>query len=533
MRERIVGIDRLVPVFDGSLQPYINLDNAASTPALREVLDTVNHFMEWYSSVHRGTGFKSRVSTQAYEDARRIVAQFVGANLDEHVVIFGKNTTEAINKLSYRLALAPDDVVLVSQLEHHSNDLPWRARARVEHIAVDAFGHLDNADFDRLLKMHAGRIRLVAVTGGSNVTGHLSDMHTLAAKAHSVGAQILVDCAQLAPHRKIDVGALSDPEHLDYVTLSAHKMYAPFGTGALIARRDTFERGEPEYSGGGTVEFVGRDSVIWADTPDRDEAGTPNVVGAVALAAAIQALNRFGMERIACHEAALTAHALERLARIKGLQIYGDANPKRADQRLGVIAFNLEPHSHAFVAAVLGTEFGIGVRNGCFCAHPYIVQLLRLTQAEVLRIGASMRAGDRSEVPGMVRVSFGAYNTKDEVDLLADALSKIAQGEYHGNYIQDRTSGEYSAIGWAPILRDHFTLSGAFESAHAEPGDALEVASWWRSSREHLKGPISASDLGSGLPWYQRQPDQAAVDRSEIPGEPDAGANKCHQKVES
>jgi selenocysteine lyase/cysteine desulfurase len=135
---RIVGIDQHVPVLDGSLQRYINLDNAASTPALGEVLDTVNQYMEWYSSVHRGAGFKSRVATQAYEDARRIVAQFVGANADQHTVIFGKNTTEAINKLSYRLPLAPDDVVLVSQLEHHSNDLPWRARARVELMGVDA-----------------------------------------------------------------------------------------------------------------------------------------------------------------------------------------------------------------------------------------------------------------------------------------------------------------------------------------------------------------------------------------------------------
>jgi len=136
--ERIVGIDQRVPVLDGSMLRYINLDNAASTPVLREVLDTVNRFMDWYASVHRGTGFKSRVATQAYEDARAIVAEFVGANLCEHVVIFGKNTTEAINKLSYRLPLVPDDVVPVSQLEHHSNDLPWRARAHVEHIGVDA-----------------------------------------------------------------------------------------------------------------------------------------------------------------------------------------------------------------------------------------------------------------------------------------------------------------------------------------------------------------------------------------------------------
>jgi selenocysteine lyase/cysteine desulfurase len=458
LRERVVGLDRRVPVLDGSMRRCINLDNAASTPVLREVLDTVNQFMDWYASVHRGTGFKSRVATQVYEEARDIVRDFVGANARDHVVIFGRNTTEAINKLSYRLALTKDDVVLVSEIEHHSNDLPWRARATVEHSAVDAFGRLDEADFDRLLCKHAGKVKLVAVTGGSNVTGTMPDVYRLAAKAHAAGAQIFVDCAQLAPHRRIDVGALDDPTHLDYVALSAHKMYAPFGTGALIGRRDTFEQGEPEYRGGGTIEFVSLDEVTWAHAPDRDEAGSPNVVGAVALAAAMQALERIGMENIAGHEADLTAYALERLSRIEGLRIYGETDPRRAAQRLGVITFNLESRSHALVAAVLATEYGIGVRNGCFCAHPYLIKLLGLTHGEVQQFRARMAAGDRSATPGMVRVSFGSYNTFEEVDVLVDALTRIARGEYQGNYEQDRASGEYSAVGFAPDPAAYFSL---------------------------------------------------------------------------
>ncbi|MDE4916005.1 aminotransferase class V-fold PLP-dependent enzyme [Methylobacterium sp. 092160098-2] len=468
VRERIVGLDRRVPVLDGSTRRYINLDNAASTPALRNVLDTVNQFMEWYASVHRGAGFKSRVATQAYEDARQTVAQFVGANPRQHVVIFGKNATEAINKLSYRLPLSPEDVVLVSQLEHHSNDLPWRARARVEHIGVDAHGGLDEVHLDRLLQTHAGRVKLVAVTGGSNVSGVMPNLQRLAVKAHAAGAQILVDCAQLAPHRGIDIGTLEDPAHLDYVTLSAHKMYAPFGTGALIGRRDTFERGEPEYRGGGTIEFVSLESVAWADAPDRDEAGTPNVVGAVALAAAMQTLNHIGMEAIARHEAELTAYALERMAQIEGLRLYGEADPARASQRLGVIAFNLEPYSHALVAAVLGTEFGIGVRNGCFCAHPYLIHLLGLTPEDVLQIRSSMAAGDRRAMPGMVRVSFGTYNTVEDIDRLAEALTAIARGEYEGQYCQDRASGEYSARGWSPDLDEHFSLGAVRRGCASE-----------------------------------------------------------------
>ena len=225
VRQRIVGVEQAVPVLSGDRRTYINFDNAASTPVLREVLDAVNDFMLWYSSVHRGSGFKSRLATQAYDDARRIVCDFVGGNARDHVVIFGKNTSEAINKLAHCMVLERDDVVLLSLLEHHSNDLPWRARCRVEYIGTDAQGRLDEDDYERLLAQHKGRVKLVAVTGASNVTGHVPDVYRLARKAHQAGAQILVDCAQLASHRKLHMGELSDPAHLDYVSISAHKMY--------------------------------------------------------------------------------------------------------------------------------------------------------------------------------------------------------------------------------------------------------------------------------------------------------------------
>ncbi|MGA7750243.1 MAG: aminotransferase class V-fold PLP-dependent enzyme, partial [Gallionella sp.] len=411
VRERIVGVHQTVPVLDGGKRTFINFDNAASTPVLQNVLRKVNDFMQWYSSVHRGTGFKSRVATQAYEDARHIVSDFVGGNERDHVVIFGKNTSEAINKLAHCLPLQRDDVVLLSLLEHHSNDLPWRAKCRVEHIAANAEGQLDEHDFDCLLEKHKGHIKLVAITGASNVTGHMPDVHRLAVKAHNAGAQILVDCAQLVAHRKVCMGELSDPQHLDYVSISAHKMYAPFGSGALIGRRDTFEQGEPEYRGGGTIDFVTLDSVDWADSPDRDEAGTPNVVGAVALAAAIKSLNGIGMDAIAEHEAELTAYALKRLREIKGIRIYGDTGIQSVPDRLGVIPFNLEGKSHFLVAAILGAEWGIGVRNGCFCAHPYVMHLMGPSDQELKRIRADILAEDRHAMPGMVRVSFGMYNT--------------------------------------------------------------------------------------------------------------------------
>jgi len=458
VRERIVGIHQTVPLLDGSTRPYVNFDNAASTPALQDVLDTVNEFLGWYSSVHRGTGFKSQVSTQAYDDARHIVADFVGANLSDHTVIFGKNTTDAINKLSYRLELKKDDVVLVSLLEHHSNDLPWRAQAHVEHVKADALGRLDVADLDRLLEVYKGRVKLVAITGASNVTGHLPDIHAIAQKAHAAGAEILIDCAQLAPHRRVSMGDLSDPAHLDYVSISAHKMYAPFGTGALIGRKDTFERGEPEYRGGGTIEIVTVDNVEWSGAPERDEAGSPNVVGAVALAAAIKALNQSGMDAIADHEAELTAYALERLKPIAGIEIYGENDVVTVRNRLGVIPMNIKGMSHFLVAAILGSEWGIGVRNGCFCAHPYLLHLMGLSQEESNRVRDEILANDRHDMPGLVRISFGMYNTAAEVDVIVQALTAIAQGKYAGQYEQDAKTGEYHAVDWNPDLAQYFKL---------------------------------------------------------------------------
>ena len=205
-------------------------------------------------------------------------------------------------------------------MEHHSNDLPWRAATQVIHVSLTPDGRLDEDDFNNQLSKYADQVALVAITGASNVTGFLNPIHRLAEKAHAAGAMIMVDCAQLAPHRKIDMLPLDDPAHLDFITISAHKMYAPFGTGAIIGRKDIFEHGDPDMTGGGTVEIVTLDDVVWTEPPERDEAGSPNTVGAIALAAAIRQLESVGMDEVAHHEADLTRYALERLQAIPKLK---------------------------------------------------------------------------------------------------------------------------------------------------------------------------------------------------------------------
>lgn len=458
-RSLFVGLDIQTPLLDGTQRRYINLDNAASTPSLLAVQDAINRFLPYYSSVHRGTGFKSQLSTHAYEKAHQRVIRFLGGNPTEHVCIFGKNTTEAINKLAKRFPFTKNrNIVLTSGMEHHSNDLPWRGVARTIHVALTTEGKLDEADFDEKLSRYANQVALVAITGASNVTGYINPIHRLARKTHAVGAQILADCAQLAPHRSVNMGSLDDPEHLDYVTISAHKMYAPFGTGALVGRRDTFEQGDPDQRGGGTVEIVTLDDVVWADPPDRDEAGSPNTIGAIALAAAIDQLEKIGMNEIARHEAGLTEFSLNQLLELPGVRIFGDRDPGRSIERLGVIPIELDGISHFKVSSILGHEFGIGVRSGCFCAHPYILHLLGLSKSEAKAMRSKILAGDRSSMPGMIRVSFGLYNTTEDILALISALRKIQRGEYLGTYTQDLSSGEFRPEGWKPVLDKFFAV---------------------------------------------------------------------------
>lgn len=459
LRRQVVGLGQRVPLLDGSTRPYVNFDNAASTPALGYVKGKVVEFLEWYSSVHRGAGYKSLVSTHAYERAHALVADFVGADPAAHCVIFGKNTTEAINILASSMALTPDDVIITTASEHHSNDLPWRPRATVAYVMPDEEGTISLESLAELLDRYANRVKLVTTTGASNVTGFLPPIHEMAELAHDHGARILVDCAQLVAHRAIDMGGLEARTHLDFVAISGHKMYAPFGTGALIGPRDFLAGSAPAQRGGGTIEIVTLDEVHWAAPPERYEAGSPNVVGAVALAASIRALSAVGMDRIASHESQLTEHALRRLKRVPNVHLYGPTDPSRTEDRLGVISFAVEGVPHAKVAAILSMEGGIGVRSGCFCAHPYVLRLLNLSDETYETYKQQVLNHDRSTLPGLVRVSFGCYNTPEEIDHLIEMLERVATGDWQGEYVVDRGSGSYFPRGFEmPMVKESFAL---------------------------------------------------------------------------
>jgi selenocysteine lyase/cysteine desulfurase len=453
----VVGVDTKVPTLTGPRR-YINFDNAASTPTLSPISDAVQDFMRWYSNVHRGTGFKSQLSSWAFERARDIVAEFVGADLTKQVVVFTGNTTEAINKLARRLPLQPDSVILTSLMEHHSNELPWRRVGKVVHVGLNDDGTISKDDFQARLKAHSGSVKLVAITGASNVTGYINDIDYFAREAHRAGARILVDGAQLVPHRPVDMKA-HDPEcYLDYLCFSAHKMYAPFGVGVLVVDRATFEQGAPDLVGGGMVDIVTLEEAYFSELPEKEEAGTPDIMGVVALAKAIQLFRAIGWDEIIRHEADLTAYALRELAKITEVTLYGDADPETAASRLGVVSFNVADVPHALTAAVLSYEGAIGVRSGCFCAHMYVKTLLKVSDQAELELQEQILKRNRSNIPGTVRASFGIYNTKDEIDHLAAMVRRIADGDYSKEYILNKEKGEYVPHDFELDFQSYFRL---------------------------------------------------------------------------
>jgi len=417
-RQYVLGTDTQIPLLNNKLGKYINFDNAATTPPFKSVLDAITEFAPWYSSIHRGKGYKSLLTTQLYEDSRYIIADFVKADFDSNTVIYVKNTTEAINKLSYRLCQGEgkdgDCVVLSTDMEHHSNDLPWRGKFKLDYIEINDKGQLSLENLESKLIEYKGKVKMVTVTGASNVTGYINPISKIAGLCHQYNAKVLLDGAQLLPHEPFNM----QNENIDFLVFSAHKMYAPFGMGVLIGPRSFFEQGAPEYQGGGTVQIVTHKSVYWDNPPHKEEAGTPNVMGVIALAESIKKINKIGMESIAEYERNLTLYTMGKLRKIPLITLYNDYNDSK---KVSIIPFNIQGMSHEAVADILAREYGIAVRNGCFCAQPYIQKLLKISDREIKRHIRNPKAIH----PGLVRISFAMYNQKEEVDYLLTALEEI------------------------------------------------------------------------------------------------------------
>jgi selenocysteine lyase/cysteine desulfurase len=395
----LTGAGETVPVVTGGRVRYVNLDYAASAPPLSQVARLVGQVLPLYASVHRGAGYASQACTAAYEAARRDVAACVGACGDD-VTVFTRNTTDALNLL----ARAVPGPVVCLDIEHHATLLPWRDRIVVP-VQPTLRGTLAAVE----AALEATPAALLAVTGASNVTGECPPLAHLAALAHRHGARLAVDGAQLVPHRRVDIAATG----IDYLAFSGHKIYAPFGAGALVGRRDWLDAATPYLAGGGAVRSVDLESVHWADAPARHEGGTPNVVGALALAAAVRCVASLPRDAVRAHESALLDRLTDGLAcaGARVLRIWPGFGPDGAPDRVAVASFTVPGYPAALVASYLSAEHGIGVRDGKFCAHPLLARL----------------AGDGDGTA--VRASLGLGSRAEDVDRLVGALKQLrAQG---------------------------------------------------------------------------------------------------------
>nr|WP_283139255.1 aminotransferase class V-fold PLP-dependent enzyme [Rhizohabitans arisaemae] len=395
----VVGANTAVPVGGGALVPYANLDYAASAPCLEAVRFALEEALPTYSSVHRGAGYTSQLTTARYEHARHVVRSFVGARQDD-AVVFTRNTTDATNLLAH--CLPEDTTVVVFETEHHATLLPWERAVRLP--APASPGAAIRAVAEALAAVEGPK--LLCVTAASNVTGELWPIASLAHIAHEHGARIFVDAAQHVPHRPLNLTALD----LDYVAFSGHKLYAPFGSGALIGRPDWLSQARPYLAGGGASQAVDDEGTRWsADPEQRHEAGTPNVLGVIALAAACDALAGVGWSSLIEQEERLLTRLRAGLATLPGvreLSLWGPDHP-----RLGIVSFVVDGVSARDVAERLSTEYGIGVRDGQFCAHPLVNHLLEGSGGGC--VDSTARA---------VRASIGVGTTEEHIDRLIDAL---------------------------------------------------------------------------------------------------------------
>ncbi len=385
--------------------PLVYLDNAATTQKPQAVIDALTgYYSTMNANIHRGLHTLAEEATAAYEHVRKQVAEFIGASSHREVV-FTRNTTESLNLLAYTLGarLKPGDEIVLTAAEHHSNLVPWQLVTQ-RTGAVLRFIELNDdqqIDVDTARAAINANTRIVSIVHMSNVLGSIAPVAEIAEMARAVGATMIVDAAQSAPHIPVDVGELG----ADYLAFSAHKMLGPTGVGVLWGRQELLADLDPFLGGGEMISVVTREESSWAALPHKFEAGTPNIADVIAFGAALDFLNEIGMDAIAAHDAELTEYAVDRLSRLEGLDIYGPADPA---ERSAVIAFNYRDiHSHD-VATILDRS-GVAIRAGHHCAQPLMRTL---------------------GVPATARASFYLYNERSEIDALVDGL--LEAGERFG-----------------------------------------------------------------------------------------------------
>tara|TARA_Y100000588_G_C14226990_1_gene913617 strand:- start:145 stop:1644 length:1500 start_codon:yes stop_codon:yes gene_type:complete len=469
IRNDFLGLNTEYNIANGEKTKRIYLDSTASTLMMGIAYRTSEKFLKHYSNTHSLMHFSAKIATKTYAWVHERMLEFVHADPEHYTCFFtGSGTTSGMNRIAriFNHLQPKKDIVLVSIMEHHSNDLPHRKHGgHVIHIPVDTheskMGCVDMDLLEHYLREYEGRVNYVSITGISNVTGIINPINEVAKLAHHYGAYIVVDAAQMAAHVPIHMCGHDDPEmDIDALIFSGHKTYAPGSPGVVITRKDLISKIEPEEVGGGMVERVLPEKYyVKNDFPDREEAGTPNILGAITLGAAIHVLDQIGMDTILREDTQLTQYCMEEMLKIPELVIYGcTENCPRA----GTISFNIKQLNHGLVAAILNDYFNIAVRNECFCAHPYVEKMLELTHRIQIYEARAKNISSWHTEPwmGMVRVSFGIYNTQLDVDhfihALKDIISKIDQ---YSEHYKINSNGDYEHKTFQFSCNEYFSLS--------------------------------------------------------------------------
>jgi selenocysteine lyase/cysteine desulfurase len=418
---KVMGTDAVITLKNGKRTRVILLNNAATTPPFEATLNTVCEFLKTYGALHRGAGPHANITYQKAERALETLRKFLNTGA-EHALLFTHNTSAAINFLIRLLRLGKDDVILTSTIEHTSNNLPWvyNSQSKTVYVKSTADGALDYDDLEAKVKEHGKHLKLIALTGASNLTGYIPDIARISKLAHAHGALLFVDAAQYAPHRPIDMQG----DGIDALAFSAHKVYAPFGLGVLAVPRHILNT-EPVDPGGGSIDMISANGVVWAPPVTRHQTGTWNVTGIIAAAASCQTLMDIGWDAIIEHERELVAYAAHQLDTVPGIRLYVRPEAYVRQDRIGTFTFNLAGYHHALVSAILENEYGIETRAGTICNHRLVHGWSDIDDATQKDIESRIEQGDRLASYGIVRASICIHNTKEDIDVLVAALKSI------------------------------------------------------------------------------------------------------------
>ena len=422
LRKLFVGLDKKVNINGKGRIVPINFDNAATTPPFKRVVKRVLETTEYYGSIARGDGQKSQYCSDLYEECRRYILKYFNAPEEIYTAIFVGNTTDGLNKLSNILINNKEDIVITTRMEHHSNDLPWRNKCDLKYVEVNEDGRININEIEELIERYKEKVKYITITGASNVTGYINDIRKISGLIHKYGGKIIVDGAQLVPHKKIYMYKKDSLENIDFLVFSGHKIYAPFGSGAIIGLRKDFNNNLPDTKGGGTVEYVIDNNQLWLNTPEKNEAGTPNLFGAVAIMEAMKEIEKIGFERIEKNEKELLQYLINGLKELNRVKLYADNDC--IDDRLGILVFTIDGMKYYEVGEKLSEIKAIGVRQGGFCSHPYTRRVLGIPNNQL------QEYINKNGIPGLVRVSLGIYNSKKEANIFLESGGEKCSGFY-------------------------------------------------------------------------------------------------------